>query len=211
VLGGVVPAGGASRRMDGVDKLSLEVGGRTLLDRVLAAACAVCDRLVVVGPSRPTAVPNVTFAVEAVPGGGPVPAVAAGLDLLDDADVVLVLAADLPLLTGAALRMLLDALVDDEEEAAAARDHQGRPNPLLAAYAANRLGARSAGLGPGTPAAALLPAVTALVDLGPEATLNVNGPEDLERARALVEGRGVRAGGRGTPPGGRSPARRREP
>src|SRR5438105_4230346 len=195
--------------MDGVDKLSLDVGGRTLLDRVLAAACAVCDRLVVVGPSRPTAVPNVTFAVEAVPGGGPVPAVAAGLDLLDDADVVLVLAADLPLLTGAALRMLLDALVDDEE-AAAARDHEGGPNPLLAAYPANRLRVRSAGLGPGTPAAALLPAVTALVDLGPEATLNVNGPEDLERARALVEGRGVRAGGRGIPPGGRSPARRRE-
>ena len=188
--------------MDGIDKLSLDVGGRTLLDRVLAAACAVCDRLVVVGPSRPTAVPNVTFAVEAVPGGGPVPAVAAGLDLLDDADVVLVLAADLPLLTGAALRMLLDALVDDEE-AAAARDHEGGPNPLLAAYAANRLRVRSAGLGPGTPAAALLPARTALVDLGPEATLNVNRPEDLTRARALLQARGVRASGPETPRGGR--------
>ena len=202
MLGGVVPAGGASRRMDGVDKLALEVGGRTLLDRVLDAARSVCDRLVVVGPSRPISVRHVMFAGEPVPGGGPVPAVRTGLERVGDVDVMLVLAADLSLLTGGDLCLLLAGLVGDVE-AAAARDHQGRPNPLLAAYAARDLLARSAGLAPGTPAAALLPARTALVDLGPEATLNVNRPEDLTRARALLQARGVRASGPETPRGGR--------
>jgi molybdopterin-guanine dinucleotide biosynthesis protein A len=210
VIAGIVLAGGAGRRMDGVDKLALEVGGRTLLDRVLAAASDVCDRLVVVGPSRPVSVPDVTFASEAIPGGGPVPAVRAGLECVGDVQLVLVLAADLPLLTGARLRLLLEGLAGDAE-AAAALDHQGRPNPLLAAYAAPDLLVRSAGLEPGMPAAALLPARPALVDLGPEATLNVNRPGDLERARAMLAAPDVRAGGRGTPPGGRSAARRREP
>ncbi|MDQ2826873.1 MAG: nucleotidyltransferase family protein, partial [Actinomycetota bacterium] len=45
--------------MGGVDKASLPVGGVPLLDRVLAAARPVCDRLVVVGPARPTTVPGV--------------------------------------------------------------------------------------------------------------------------------------------------------
>jgi molybdopterin-guanine dinucleotide biosynthesis protein A len=187
--------------MDGVDKLVLEVCGRTLLDRVLEAARPLCEPLVVVGPVRPTLVPDVSFTEEALPGGGPVPAVRAGLDLLHDVDVVLVLAADLPLLTEEALGLLLAAAGDSD--AAAALDHEGRPNPLLAVYAAGPLRSRSAGLPAGTPAAELLPARTTAVDLGADATLNVNGPEDLARARALVEGRGFRAGVRGTPRDGR--------
>ena len=170
--------------MGGVDKLSLDVGGRTVLDRVLGAARPLCEILVVVGPTRPTSVAGVTFASEAGPGGGPVTAVQAGLDLLADVDAVLVLAGDLPLLTEEGLGRLLGAVAGDHD-AAAALDHEGRPNPLLAAYAAGPLRARSAGLGPGTPAAALLPDRTAAVDLGPEATLNVNRPDDLARARAL--------------------------
>ena len=90
---GVVFAGGQGRRMGGVDKAALEVGGVTLLDRVLAAARPVCDWLVVVGPVRPTGVAGVSFVSEAAPGGGPVPAVVAGMDACPPSDVVLVLAA----------------------------------------------------------------------------------------------------------------------
>ena len=45
----MVLAGGAARRMGGVDKTALQIGGRTLLDRTLSAV-ATADPLVVVGP-----------------------------------------------------------------------------------------------------------------------------------------------------------------
>ena len=97
MIGGIVLAGGAGRRMGGVDKAALVVGGMTLLDRVLAAALPLCDDLVVIGPARPAAVRYVT---EDVPGGGPVPAVAAGLaGLAAGCAVVVVLAVDLGVAT----------------------------------------------------------------------------------------------------------------
>lgn len=169
--------------MGGVDKAALVVGGVRLLDRVLAAARPVCDRLVVVGPARPTTVDGVTFVTEAEPGGGPVPAVAAGLEALGPGcDVVIVLAADLPLLETTHLHVLLAPLAAPTVEAAAAADQQG-PNALLAAYHAGPLAARIGSLGPGDAASQLLPppAATAVVDLG-SATLNVNRPEDLDAA-----------------------------
>lgn len=181
---GIVLAGGAGRRMGGVDKAALVVGGVTLLDRVLGAARPVCDRLVVVGPARPTGVDGVTFVIEAEPGGGPGAAVAAGLAAAPGAGVVLVLAADLPLLTAGHLRTLLAAREAAGAEAAAA-DDEGGPNPLLAAYAGPALAARAAALGAGARAGALLPADVVAVDLG-RATLNVNRPEDLVVAERLA-------------------------
>jgi molybdopterin-guanine dinucleotide biosynthesis protein A len=185
VIGGVVLAGGAGRRMGGVDKAALEVGGVRLLDRVLAAARPMCDRLVVVGPVRPTSVDGVTFVVEDTPGGGPVPAVAAGLSVVGACSVVLVLAADLPLLTPDHLRALVAALDESPAaDAAAAADRRG-PNPLVAAYRVDALRAATAGLGPGSPATLLLPPGTVSVELG-RATLNVNRPADLAEAERVL-------------------------
>jgi len=164
--------------MGGVDKAALRVGGTTLLDRVLGAAEPVCDRLVVVGPARPTAVAAVTFVTEPEPGGGPVPAVLAGVAAAPECEVVLVLAADLPLLLPHHLRRLLDAL--GSADAAAAYD-EGGPNPLLAVYRSAALVA----LGPGSPARRLLPPGTVTVDLG-RAMFNVNRPEDLTAAETLI-------------------------
>ena len=183
-IAGIVLAGGAGRRMGGVDKAALLVGGVTLLDRVLGAARPVCERLVVVGPVRPTGVAGVTFVTEAEPGGGPGAAVAAGLAAAPDAGVVLVLAADLPLLTSGHLRRLLAALDGAGAEAAAAED-EGGPNPLLAAYAGPALATRAGALRAGARAGALLPAGAVTVDLG-RATLNVNRPEDLAEAERLA-------------------------
>jgi len=185
----VVVAGGSARRMGGVDKLALEVGGRTLLDRVLRAVRPLCEQVVVIGPARPTAVAGVSFTMEGVPGGGPVPAVAAGLAVLDGLAEVVVLAADLPLLTTTHLDRLCDALSDPTVDAAAAIDERGRQHPLLAVHRGPALRDRVDWLGPalsGLPAARLLPAATVSVHLGTEATVNVNGPADLERVRALI-------------------------
>jgi len=172
--------------MGGVDKAALRVGGVTLLDRVLGAARPVCDRLVVVGPVRPTEVPGVAFVTEGTPGGGPVPAVLAGVDASPGCDVVLVLATDLPLLTAGHLRRLV-AILDQADVDAASATETGGPNPLLAAYRVSALRARAArlGLGPWEAAARLLPASPVTVDLG-AATLNVNRPEDLAAAELLV-------------------------
>jgi molybdopterin-guanine dinucleotide biosynthesis protein A len=184
-VAGIVLAGGAGRRMGGLDKAALVVGGVTLLDRVLTAARPVCDRLVVVGPVRPTGVAGVVFVQEDEPGGGPVPAVAAGLAAAPDAGVVLVVAVDLPLLRADHLRRLLAALAGGA--GAAAAGDEGGPNPLLAAYAAPALRARAAALGAGARASALLPPDVVTVDLG-RATLNVNRPEDLAAAESAAAG-----------------------
>lgn len=185
MVGGLVLAGGAARRMGGADKALLEIAGVTLLDRVLGAARPVCDRLVVVGPVRPTSVAEVAFVVEDEPGGGPGAAVAAGLDSLPDCDVVVVLAVDLPLLTTTDVSALLAALDRAGADAAAAAGDRKDPNPLLAAYRAPTLARHAAGLSPGDPARRLLPAATVTVDLG-RATLNVNRPEDLGAASELL-------------------------
>ena len=176
--------------MGGGDKAALDLDGATMLDRVLAAARPLCGRVVVVGPARETVVTGVRFVQEAAPGGGPVPAVGAGLDAVGPgAAVVLVLAADLPLLAPADLGRLLDRLASDPDvDAVAAVDNQGRPNPLLAAYRVTAL--ERASRGPGSPAAGLLPERVATVDLGPEATLNVNSPADLEAAVGILRSRG---------------------
>jgi molybdopterin-guanine dinucleotide biosynthesis protein A len=189
VVAGVVVAGGAGRRIGGVDKAMVAVAGTTMLERVLTAARPVADRLVVVGPPRPTRVDEVEFIREAQPGGGPVPAVLAGLERVGDADIALVLAVDLPLLTPAELERLLFVLRDQPElEAVAAVDGRGRVNPLLAAYRVGSVRAAAGASGPGTPAARLLPPALGLVEVG-DAALNVNRMVDLQRAVAVLEER----------------------
>ncbi|MFF9642731.1 molybdenum cofactor guanylyltransferase [Kitasatospora aureofaciens] len=147
----IVPAGGAARRLDGADKPGLTVGETTLLDRVLAA-CAGARTTVVVGPARPTTHAGVRWTREQPPGGGPVAAVAAGLDLVT-ADTVLLLAADLPFLDRRTVERLASALEEagPYTDAAVLVDAGGRDQPLTAAYRTAALRAALAALG-GDPA-----------------------------------------------------------
>jgi molybdopterin-guanine dinucleotide biosynthesis protein A len=103
VYDAVVLAGGRARRLGGVDKPGLDVGGSSLLDRVLTAT-AGAGRTVVVGPARSTS-RAVLWTHEQPPGGGPVAGLAAGLEQVE-APVVLLLAADLPFLDPAAVALL---------------------------------------------------------------------------------------------------------
>jgi molybdopterin-guanine dinucleotide biosynthesis protein A len=91
----VVLAGGGARRLRGADKPGLLVGGRPLVAWV-GEAVAGAGRLVLVGPERPE-LPRAITVREDPPGGGPVPALRAGLTLVR-APWVAVLAADLPFL-----------------------------------------------------------------------------------------------------------------
>lgn len=189
----IVLAGGAARRLGGMDKAALRVGEATLLDSVIAAAEPLCERLVVVGPVRPTAAPGVLFTIENEPGGGPVPALVAGLAEAGGATEVFVLAADLPFLSTGGLEQLLIALQESGAGAAAAPDEAGNPNPLLAVYRSEVLHAAAEGLGDsrvGAPASRLLPAGTVVIQLDPDETLNVNTPDDLTAAISILRRRG---------------------
>ncbi|MEU6483436.1 NTP transferase domain-containing protein [Streptomyces sp. NPDC046887] len=128
----VVLAGGAARRLGGVDKPGVTVGARPLLDRVLDA-CRGAGRTVVVGGRRPTVRP-VRWVREEPPGGGPLAALSAGLRLVE-ADTVVVLGGDLPFLGEAAVAALVGELGAEEgAEGVLAVDGGGRDQPLTAAY-----------------------------------------------------------------------------
>ncbi|GHH05236.1 NTP transferase domain-containing protein [Streptomyces lanatus] len=132
----VVLAGGAARRLGGVDKPGVRVGGRPLLDRVLAA-CADARTSVVVAEPRATARP-VTWAREDPPGGGPLAALGAGLRHTT-AESVVVLSADLPFLDEGTVQRLLAALRTGDADGALLTDAEGRDQPLVAAYRASAL------------------------------------------------------------------------
>ncbi|MBP0453886.1 NTP transferase domain-containing protein [Kitasatospora sp. NPDC056181] len=187
----IVPAGGAARRLGGVDKPGLTVGETTLLDRVLTA-CAGARTTVVVGPARPTTRTGVRWTRERPPGGGPVAAVAAGLAEVT-ADAVLLFAADLPFLDERTVRRLAAALAgaDRETEAVVMVDAAGRDQPLAAAYRTAALRTALAALG--EPAGLPLRRLTGglrtlrLADTD-DVTYDCDTWEDLERARERERG-----------------------
>lgn len=101
----VVLAGGQAARLDGVDKASVEVDGRTLLAHALDAVVDAAE-VVVVGEAVPTDRP-VTFAVESPRFGGPVAALLTGVDaLLRTTPTVAVVAVDMPRFGAHTLRRL---------------------------------------------------------------------------------------------------------
>ncbi|MPR00211.1 NTP transferase domain-containing protein [Modestobacter sp. I12A-02628] len=128
----VVLAGGKSARLGGQHKPQLEVGGRTMLAAVLAAVEHAAPR-VVVGPPQP--VPDGVLLVrEQPPRGGPVPALRAGLAAVD-AEVVAVLAADLPFLTADLVDALATELVGrGSSDGVLVVDGAGRDQYLLGVW-----------------------------------------------------------------------------
>ena len=111
---GVILAGGTAARMDGVDKASIELGGRTLLAYAVDAFLDA-DEVVVVGPAGVRTDRPVTTVFEDPPRGGPVAGLLTGVDaLLRTPLLVGVLAVDMPRVTPATMRRL--------REAAAGRD-----------------------------------------------------------------------------------------
>ncbi|GAA2372659.1 molybdenum cofactor guanylyltransferase [Nonomuraea africana] len=131
----IILAGGAATRMGGRDKPGLLVGGRTLLERVMAAVPRA-ERLIVVGPPRD--LPGALFTREDPPGGGPVPALRAGLALVAAPRVAL-LAGDLPLLLPEHVGALLDAASEEGAAGAVLLDDDGREQWLTGVWRAAAL------------------------------------------------------------------------
>ncbi|MFC9427286.1 NTP transferase domain-containing protein [Streptomyces sp. NPDC056987] len=193
----IVLAGGAARRLGGVDKPGVRVGGRALLDRVLAACDGAADT-VVVGGRRPTARP-VRWAREEPPGGGPLAALDAGVrGVRPDTETVLVLSADLPFLSRPTVRQLVGALATSGAEGALLTDADGRDQPLVAAYRAEPLRREIAllrteyGSLAGLPLRLLAQELElARVDAGPLDSFDCDTWEDISTARARIREHGT--------------------
>ncbi|MFJ1748839.1 NTP transferase domain-containing protein [Streptomyces sp. NPDC088116] len=191
----IVLAGGAAKRLGGIDKPGVRVGGRALLDRVLAA-CEGAARTVVVGGRRPTVRP-VRWAREEPPGGGPLAALDAGVRCADAA-TVLVLSADLPFLGAETVHRLIGALDVSGREAALLTDAGGRDQPLVAAYRTEPLRRELALLATeygnlsGLPLRLLSQELDlARVDAGPLASFDCDTWEDISTARGRIREHGT--------------------
>ena len=179
----VVLAGGSGRRLGGVDKPALLVGGTSLLDVALASVPdASC--VVVVGPGRDLP-SSVLQAREDPPGGGPAAALVAALPHVT-ADVVAVLAADLPSITPAVVRALREAAVG--HDGALLVDDDGRDQLLTAVWSTRSL--RSSLAGQDLTGRPLRPALSGLdvarvraADLGLAGWADCDTAADLARAR----------------------------
>jgi molybdopterin-guanine dinucleotide biosynthesis protein A len=188
----VVLAGGAARRLGGAPKPARTVGGIPLLSRVLGAV-PHADQRIVVGPPGPA---DAVYTREDPPGGGPVAATAAGLALVDHAvELVAVLGADMPFLTGDAVDRLRRAITD-EADAAVYVDETGHPQWLCGVWRRRALDRRlsalgdPAGLGMRRLAEGLrLVSVSDPEGDGPPIWFDCDTEEDLRRAEEWAHGR----------------------
>lgn len=147
-LDAVILAGGRAERLDGASKPDLVVGGRSLLATAIAAArAAACERIVVVGPPELEA-PGCLVVREDPPFGGPVAALAAGLDALGPPggrgapeglvsrphEDVLVLACDMPDAEAAVARLVAGRATARPADGVCLVDASGRTQWLAAVY-----------------------------------------------------------------------------
>ena len=179
----VVLAGGEARRLGGVDKPALVIGGSSLLE-VALTACVGARSRVVVGPQRPTSEP-VTWTREDPPGTGPLAALGAGLAVLPaGSDVVVVLAADLPSVDAAAVGRLRAAIAARPDvDATVVFDAEGRAQPLLAAYRRRPLERAITALGDlrDRPVHGILGQLTVAQIVDASAAADIDTPADLAR------------------------------
>jgi molybdenum cofactor guanylyltransferase len=132
---GVLLAGGMARRMGGGDKPMRQIGGRTILERVIARLKPQCDELILNANGDPArfasfALPVIPDTVENFPG--PLAGILAALDWAaahrPGVSIVFSAAADCPFLPRDLVGRLHEALVNENAQlAVAASDGQSHP------------------------------------------------------------------------------------
>jgi molybdenum cofactor guanylyltransferase len=187
-------AGGRATRLDGADKSALVVGGRSILDRQLAALDGVAGDVFVVG-GTPSATDTVPRVADREAARGPLGGIQAALHHAAAAPVVLIVACDLPFLSHPLLAHLVDrALARTADVDAVVPRRDGYLHPLCAAYNRRVRAAVDRRVAAGTLAVrALLDELRVdviepetLARLDPDGVLfwNVNTPDEYERACA---------------------------
>lgn len=199
-VGAIILAGGRGSRLGGVNKGLLEIGGRTNIERVLAALTPLCSETVVVANDLALAplCPAARVLLDEEPHAGVLPALAQGLAALRT-DLAIAVACDMPFLS----RPLLAELVRRASGADVVIPMvEDRLEPMHAVYRREVCVAaiQQALASGGRRMISFLDGLRVVrVDepelrrLDPEllSFFNTNTPEDLQRARALAAaGRG---------------------
>jgi len=132
---GVLLAGGLARRMGGGDKPMRQIGGRTILERVIARLTPQCDGLILNANGDPARF--AAFGLQVIADGladfpGPLAGILAALDWTaanrPEVSLVLSAAADCPFLPRDLVSRLAQALAAQNAElAVAASDGQSHP------------------------------------------------------------------------------------
>ncbi|WP_213769446.1 molybdenum cofactor guanylyltransferase MobA [Bradyrhizobium sp. dw_78] len=134
---GVLLAGGLSRRMGGGDKPMRRIGGRTILERVIARLSPQCDGLVLNANGDPArfagfGLPIIPDTVENFPG--PLAGILAALDWIaarrPEVSFMLSAAADCPFLPHDLVTRLYEALVQENAQLAVAASG-GQSHPVI--------------------------------------------------------------------------------
>lgn len=186
--------GGQGRRLGG-PKAELPLAGRALLDHVLTALRACCQRVVLVGDHQHSAVPRELESLpDLFPGEGPVGGILTALEVIDT-PWLLCLAVDLPLVRCELLNLLCSRVGDTQ----AVIPRLPEPEPLVGLYSRRALPALRAAFDQGERSARRIlqhlevewVERSELLAVDPELVsfLNVNRAEDLDRARQLLEER----------------------
>jgi molybdopterin-guanine dinucleotide biosynthesis protein A len=195
-ISGVILAGGSSRRLPEADKLSLDIGGAKLIERAHRALRTFCPEIIVVGDGGSDAELPETRRIRDSRSGrqGPLAGLEAGLSASSN-DTAFAAAGDMPFLSPE-LAVHLCELVEEKGLPAAVPVYGGTAHPLCAAYRRDVADEISAALDGGTRSMkeflASLGQVE-YVEYGLERfgdpglfLMNVNSPEDLERAREFA-------------------------
>lgn len=139
-VGAIILAGGRGKRLGGVDKPLLDVGGVTMRARVVGAAREALGPdapIVVVGTPAPDLAPfgEVRVVREEPPFAGPVAALARGARELGSATHVLVLGGDMPRLSAEVLAVMVEhSRGIHARQVSLARDEEGRAQFLCALW-----------------------------------------------------------------------------
>ncbi len=148
--GAIILAGGRSRRMGEIDKLTLPIDGKPLMERVLEAALAAVDGEVIISlpydkKTPPFDLPDhqrVVLVSDDREDKGPLVGVCSSISSVQATNVMLV-AGDMPNLTAEAIHTLLEALIAKEQCDVVVPVIDGRRQVLCSAWNTGAL-ARSA-------------------------------------------------------------------
>jgi molybdenum cofactor guanylyltransferase len=161
----------------GTDKATLLVDGESLARRSARLLAEVCDPVLEVGPGY-SALPTVH---EADPGRGPLAALVAGATALGTDAPVLLLACDLPFVTGDLLARLVEAPGDGTVVPV---DEDGMVQPVCARYSAAACRRAATLLAAGERSLRRLldeTGMRTLVDVDARALVDVDTPDDAAR------------------------------
>ncbi|MSR82043.1 MAG: molybdenum cofactor guanylyltransferase [Candidatus Latescibacteria bacterium] len=190
-------AGGQSRRM-GRDKASLQLGGRSLIEHVLAAVRPLdCPTFIVARQAIDHTHLGLPVCPDLFPGAGPLGGLCTALHHTST-PVLLLLACDLPFLTPEFLRFLAESLGERQAAVPQSPEAEGL-HPLCAAYATSCLPAVERLLDQGEGRMYTLCRQLDLRVLTPEEwqpfdphgllLSNLNTPEEYQRAQESLSGR----------------------